>query len=101
MKINDLKNKYLAMFLSGIIALIMLLSAMYMAEEVHHECSGEDCPVCECLNICEGILYETESAEVVPVAAAFTVLIVFMIERGAGYMLLHDTPVSEKVRMDS
>lgn len=45
MKINDLKNKYLAMFLSGIIALIMLLSAMYMAEEVHHECSGEECPV--------------------------------------------------------
>lgn len=101
MKINDLKNKYLTLFLSGIITLIMLLSAMYMAEEVHHECSGEECPICECLHICEEILYETEGAEVVLVAAAVTVLIVYMMERGAVYMLLHDTPVSEKVRMDS
>ncbi len=101
MKINDLKNKYLSLFLSGIITLIMLVSALYMAEEAHHECTGEDCPICECLHLCEGIMYETEAAEGLLIAAAVTVLIAFISRTGAGYILLYDTPVSEKVRMDS
>lgn len=46
-------------------------------------------------------MYETEAAEGLLIAAAVTVLIAFISRTGAGYILLYDTPVSEKVRMDS
>ena len=31
----------------------MLLSACFIAAEADHDCSGEDCPVCVFLTLCE------------------------------------------------
>ncbi|MCR4946734.1 MAG: hypothetical protein K5929_07330 [Lachnospiraceae bacterium] len=35
---------------------IMLLSAFFIAAEVGHDCTGEDCPVCACIRQCENTL---------------------------------------------
>ena len=34
----------------------MLFSVMYIAIESHHDCIGEDCPICQYIIVCENIL---------------------------------------------
>ncbi len=101
MKINDLKNKYLSLFLTALFMLVMFFSASYIAEEMIHDCSGEECPICECIHMCECMLYETSGAVNPLIVAAVVFILVLLMGRGSGYILLYDTPVSEKVRMDS
>ena len=33
-----------------------LFSVLYIAIESHHDCIGEDCPICQCIIVCENIL---------------------------------------------
>ena len=43
--------------LGMLILLIMLFSSIYIASEVNHECRGEDCPICVCIQQCENTLH--------------------------------------------
>ena len=36
---------------------VVLASVMFAAVEAHHDCSGENCPVCYCLNVCSSLKY--------------------------------------------
>ena len=84
-----------------LVMLLMIFSVMYMTEEMHHDCTGEDCPICECIHMCEGILYETDGAGILIISTAAAVMISLFTGTESGYILRYDTPVSEKVRMDS
>ena len=81
--------------------LLMAFSAFYIAEETVHECSGEECPVCECLQICEGILYETQGARLIIISALIAYELICRIGMNGSTVFSFDTLVSEKVRMDN
>ena len=93
--------RYLPLILSAVLFLLMAFSAFYIAEESVHECSGEECPICECLQICEGILYETQGARLIIISALIAYAFIFSIGTVNGRLCSFDTLVSEKVRMDS
>ncbi len=99
-----MRNKnygYLPLILSAVLFLLMSFSAFYIAEESVHECSGGECPICECLQICEGILYETHGARLIIVSALVTYAFICRIGMIGSTVFSFDTLVSEKVRMDS
>ena len=93
--------RYIPLILSTVLFLLMAFSAFYIAEESVHECSGEECPVCECLQICEGILYETQGARLIIISALISYAFICSIGTVNGRLFSFDTLVSEKVRMDS
>ncbi|MBO4882545.1 MAG: hypothetical protein J5570_03435 [Lachnospiraceae bacterium] len=93
--------RYLPLILSAVLFLLLSFSAFYIAEESVHECSGEECPICECLQICEGILYETQGARLIIISALIAYVFIFSIGTVNGRLCSFDTLVSEKVRMDS
>ena len=93
--------RYLPLILSAVLFLLMAFSAFYIAEESVHECSGEECPICECLQICEGILYETQGARLIIISALIAYTFICSIGTVNGRLFSFDTLVSEKVRMDS
>ena len=39
-----------------------LFSVLYIAIESHHDCIGEDCPICQCIIVCENILKKLSTA---------------------------------------
>lgn len=100
-KMRNKNLKFLPLILSAVMLLVMVFAAFYIAEETVHECSGEECPVCECIHICEGILYETHGAKLIIISAMAAFAFVCLSEKGHGSVFASDTLVSEKVRMDN
>ena len=91
----------IAVILACMVMFMMVSAVFFIAHESVHECEGEDCPVCEMLQVFENILYRSDAGNIV-ISAAFVMFClvaepVFMIFTG----LCDETPVSRKVRMDT
>ena len=50
------KFRFLTGLLAAVLAVVMLSSAVYIALEADHDCSGEDCAICHQINVCENLL---------------------------------------------
>lgn len=47
---------FMTRLLAAVLAVVMLSSAIYIAVEANHDCSGEDCAICRQISICENLL---------------------------------------------
>ena len=50
------KPCFMTRLLAAVLAVVMLSSAVYLAVEADHDCSGEDCAICRQISICENLL---------------------------------------------
>ena len=67
-----LRKRILIALLTTVFIFGTLFSVLYIAIESHHDCIGEDCPVCQCIIVCENILKKLSTALfVMSVSAAF------------------------------
>ncbi len=82
------------------LSVVVLFSAFYVIAEAGHDCTGEDCPVCACIQLCERTLHQISSG----ITALFTVLtpvILLMFSVScAACVISQETPVSKKVRLN-
>ena len=91
-----------AAFLLGVLLLsVMLLSAAFLAAEADHDCTGEDCPVCACMQLCERTLHNLSDGAALQ--AAVVVSVIFALVSGSlpfpGFS--RETPVSRKIRLNN
>ena len=47
---------FMTRLLAAVLAVVMLSSAIYLAVEADHDCSGDDCAICRQISICENLL---------------------------------------------
>ena len=47
---------FMTRLLAAVLAVVMLSSAIYIAVEADHDCSGEDCAICHQIGVCENLL---------------------------------------------
>ena len=67
------KPCFMTRLLAAVLAVVMLSSAVYLAVEANHDCSGEDCAICHPIGVCENLLQSLGLAgAVAAVTAAFT-----------------------------
>ncbi len=77
----------------------MVFSAFFICLESDHDCTGEDCPICLCMEQCvntmctEGCDTGVDTAAAVP-AACFTLFIPYLV------CFIRETPVTRKDRLD-
>ena len=50
------KPCFITRLLAAVLAVVMLFSAVYIAVEADHDCSGEDCAICHQIGVCENLL---------------------------------------------
>ena len=50
------KSRLITGLLAAVLAAVMLSSAIYIAVEANHDCSGESCAICRQISICENLL---------------------------------------------
>lgn len=89
---------------AGIVGVMMLvvvlLSASYIAAEADHDCTGDDCPICVCIQQCENILNQVGGvATQVSIVAPVVFLLLFMLF--SVYSISQETLVSKKVRLNN
>ena len=64
---------FMTRLLAAVLAVVMLSSAVYLAVEANHDCSGEDCAICRQISICENLLKTLGLAgAAAAISAAFT-----------------------------
>ena len=92
--------KRIAAGIMGIVMLvIVLLFSFYVAEEADHDCTGDDCPICACMQQCESVLHQVGDGTVqVSVAAPVVFLFLFVLFSVRG--IAQETLVSRKVRLN-
>ncbi len=94
-------NRTFAGIMSVLMLLVVFFSAIFIAFHTDHDCKGEDCPICACLEQCENILHGASDGSQFTASGFIPVVLI------AGYILvsycivISDTPVSAKVRMNN
>ena len=94
-------NKALAGIMATMILLVMLFSAIFIVSHTDHDCTDEDCPICACLQQCENILHGASDGSQFTASGFIPVVLI------AGFILvsycivISDTPVLAKVRMNN
>ena len=81
--------------------LVILLAGIFIALEADHDCEGEDCPVCECMEQCQSTLNQLGSVSVTGMAVLFPILL--LIASGIHFVRVvrRETPVSIKVQLNN
>ena len=64
------KSRLITGLLAAVLAAVMLSSAIYIAVEANHDCSGDDCAICRQISICENLLKSLGLAGAAAVFAA-------------------------------
>ena len=85
-----------------VLLFVMLFSISYVTLESDHDCCGEECPICECLEACGNALrlFRTGAGSVAH-AAITTHAIFFVITLVlASAVIGKETPVSDKIRLN-
>ena len=64
---------FITRLLAAVLVVVMLSSAIYLAVEANHDCSGDDCAICHQIGVCENLLKSLGLAgAAAAVTAAFT-----------------------------
>lgn len=66
------KNRFLAVLLTAAVVFVMLFSVLFIAMEADHDCTGEDCPICYQISVCENTLKSVGQVVLLVVLAAFS-----------------------------
>ena len=95
-------RKIAAAMICMVLLFVLLFSISYIMLESDHDCCGENCHICECLEACGNALQMFRcgagtSSQTVVAAHAF--LIVFTLGF-TSLVLDRETPVSDKIRLN-
>ncbi len=84
-----------------LVLLVLLLSAAFLAKEAHHDCVGEDCPICAAMAACESLLRHLLCG-LFPAAKAPIALCLLSLSAALSALVgAAETPVSQKVRLNN
>ena len=94
-------RRILAAALAAAVVFLVLFSAFYVSAEAHHVCSGEDCPICACIQLCETVVRR--------IGGGILASVCVLLFTAAGNLLFFTeikaiaaaTPVTQKVRLNN
>ena len=67
-------RKYLAVFMAVVMAAVFALSVFFVISESEHNCSGDDCQICQAVNLC---LKAFDNTTPKPAASALSAVMCF------------------------
>ncbi|MCR5461094.1 MAG: hypothetical protein K6F51_14565 [Acetatifactor sp.] len=94
------KKKIFSVILAALVLCSVVFMLFFVAHEAQHACHGEDCEICFCMEICEGIVSNMKHENLGECLFALLAgLVLFKVVAIAGVMGI-TTPVSRKVRLN-
>ncbi len=93
--------KSISIILCGVLLFGMLFSSFFVSTEFMHDCSGEDCPICQMVAICDNFVNQL-GCGIIFLAAALLFIFVKSGEKNYSCPLfIAPTPVRQKVRLNN
>ena len=89
-----------AVILALMLTLMAAFSFLYIGLESGHHCEEEECPVCSCIRICEGIIQRMGSGVSLHLLSALCVLLMLSIKAVTVSYNPVETLVSMKIRLN-
>ena len=93
------KRRIISFLMILLIVFVLVSSFWFILHETHHDCSGEDCPVCAMIAVCKNTLNSVFAALLLVLSA----LAASSAGRSAGastvFCVRDETPVSLKVKL--
>lgn len=94
-------NKIIAAIMGVMMLVVVLVSASYVAVEAVHDCTGEDCPICACINQCENTLRQVGGGVDFQADTVLPVVFILIMAVSGSAILTAETPVSRKIRLNN
>ena len=94
-------RKIASVILALMMIVVVLFSSFIIAVKAEHECEGEQCHVCECIEVCIGILHKLGvklSSAAAFISSSFVTCIIAVLIAG---VYVKETPVTSKVRLNN
>ena len=95
------RNRVLTVLLAAAVLFVMLSSACYIAIEADHDCTGDDCPICCQISVCENTLKSVGQAVLVVILAAFIGITMFSMPSFAKKPTYNTSLVTLKVKLSN
>ena len=67
------KKRFAAVIMCIMLVLSIFTASFYIVSRAHHECTGQDCPICHEIQLCVQFLNTVGGAAIIVVVAFFTV----------------------------
>ena len=97
---NSTFLKAMAAVTAAVMLSLILLAGIFIVMEADHECEGEDCHVCQCLEQCQATLNRIGSVSAAGKAVLFFALLLITSTVHVVRVIRRQTPVSIKVRLN-
>ena len=94
-------KKIIAVIMGIMMLVVVLISASYVAVESVHDCTGEECPICACINQCESTLRQVGGGVDLQAEFILPVFFILITAVSASAALTAETPVSRKIRLNN
>ena len=93
------RTKHAALIIALMLFVVMLFSALFIAHETQHECTGDGCSVCAILAVCENMLKNISAAAAAAAVLTAAVFVIIKTLETASVFCPAATPVSLKVKL--
>ena len=87
--------------LAFLIIFMLLFSVFFEAFEAHHECDGEDCAICLCLDSVSNILSGLKTAAGPAAVPVLTVIFLAALSVIENRKMSHATPIDLRTQMNN
>ena len=87
--------------LGSLLILILLFSGIYIGFESDHDCTGEDCHICQCIDVCGDILNSAFDIRTITATSAVHLFLTMLLPAFISLTVPKATPVDIKVRLNN
>ncbi len=93
------KKRILAAVLAALVLAVMLSSSLFIIEHADHDCTGEDCPICQQIYLCTQTIKTLSLAFIAVTVFSALATLIHIIDRQIETACVPRTPVSLKVKL--
>ena len=86
--------------LCAFLLLLTFIACFYIASEADHDCDGENCPICACIENCVAVLQRVGTAVPVFTSYVLCAFVAVILSNQDNSYIFRLTPVSRKVRLN-
>lgn len=93
------KKKIAAVVMCFMLVMSIFLASLYIVSKAHHECTGQDCPICHEIQLCVQFLNTVGGAVIITAVVLFTLHEFLIVLTSFLYICRNNTLVSLKVKL--
>lgn len=97
---NNRNKKIISVTICVMVLFALLMSYFFVARELHHDCCGEDCPICATIDICINTINQLGNAVGTVVLALLVSALTYNFYKVYVLYVVPHTLVSRKVRLN-